>query len=66
MNKKTQQRQSDIQLVNSRFIQLFESEWKKRSKMHFDWEWVEDAGCVNKTECRRMIKSILKQLKNGC
>jgi hypothetical protein len=40
--------------------QIFESEWNKRRKMHFAWEYIEDAGCINKTDCRRMIKHILK------
>jgi uncharacterized protein YifE (UPF0438 family) len=48
--------------VSSRFsINSFESEWKKRSRMNFEWEWVEDAGCINKTECRRLVKTILKR-----
>jgi len=48
--------------VSSRFsLKSFEDEWKKRSRMDFEWEWVEDAGCINKIECRRLVKTILKR-----
>lgn len=49
----------------SRFpLNVFESEWKKRSRMNFEWEWIEDSGCINKTECQELVKTILKQSQN--
>lgn len=48
-----------------KWLSSFEKEWKKRRRMSFAWEWIEDHGCVNKESCLKLVQSMFKELEKG-
>lgn len=41
---------------------IFTDLWEKHKKMHWLHEYVEDNGCVNQTDCYKIVEGIVKNL----